>query len=93
MGDPISSGLAVGGAGPVEAFDVGALVGLARLDEAHFDVLAAASGGEGLAGQLGAVVAANRLRPAVQIDELGYVSPARFLAGWISSQHDQAVAA
>jgi len=51
--------------GPVEALDVGVLIGLARLDEAKLDVLVLAPIGERLARQFGAVVATNCAGPAV----------------------------
>jgi len=57
--------------GSVEAFDIGVLVGLARLDESQLDVLLLAPIGEGLAHQLRAVIAANSTGPAVQVNHLG----------------------
>ena len=43
--------------GPVKAFDVGVLIGLAPLDEAQFDVLLFAPVGKGLTGELRTIVA------------------------------------
>jgi hypothetical protein len=57
--------------GAVEAFDVGILIRLARLYESQLDILFLTPIGERLAGQLGAVVAANGAWPAVQVNHLG----------------------
>jgi hypothetical protein len=56
--------------GAVEPLDVRVLVGLAWLDEAQLDVRGHATRGEVVAGELRTVVAADRRRPAVNLDQL-----------------------
>ena len=55
---------------PVESLDEGVLVGLTRLDEPDLDAVVLAPLGEGVARQLAAVVASDRSRLAVDLDEL-----------------------
>ena len=53
---------------PVEALREGVLDGLARADEVVLDAALVAPGIEGLAGELRAVVGADRSRPSVEVD-------------------------
>ena len=56
--------------GPIEPLDERVLVGFAWLDESQFDVMLLAPFGEGVAGQLRPVVAADCLGLAMDLDQL-----------------------